>query len=274
MQPFRFAVQVSKSTTPQGWRDLARKIEDLGYSTLYVPDHFDDQLGPVVALTVAAESTSQLRVGSLVFGNDYRHPVVHAKEIASLAWLSGGRVEFGLGAGWMSSDYRASGIAEDRPGVRVSRMEEALHIYKALWREGRATFDGEYYQVADAVSTPVLDVTPPIVIGGGSPRVLGIAAREADIVGVNPNLAAGYIGAEVIESAQASYFDERIGWIKDAAGNRFSDLELQILTFFVTITNDSQSTLDGLAAMMGVSADMVAETPVALVGSELSLIHI
>lgn len=267
MKPFRFAVQLSKSSSPEGWRDLARSVENLGYSTLFIPDHFDDQYGPLVALTVAAEATSRLRVGSLVFGNDYRHPIVLAKEIATLAVMSQDRVEFGLGAGWMSSDYRSSGIPEDRPGVRVSRMEEALAIYKSLWSEGRATFAGEHFHVTDSVSTPALTQRPPIIIGGGSPRVLGIAAREADIVGVNPNLAAGYIGREVIESTQAEYFDERIQWIKDAAGDRFTDLELQILTFFVTITDDRQSAIDGLAGMMDVTSEQIAETPVALIGS-------
>jgi len=267
MKPFRFAVQLSKAPSAEGWRDLARSAEELGYSTLFIPDHFDDQFGPLVALTVAAEATTTLRVGSLVFGNDYRHPVVLGKEIATLAVMSGNRVEFGLGAGWMSSDYRSSGIVEDRPGVRVSRMEEALAIYKSLWTNGTASLDGEHYHITDAVSTPALEQRPPIIIGGGSPRVLGIAAREADIVGVNPNLAAGYIGREVIESTQAEYFDERISWIRDAAGERFSDLELQILTFFVTITDDRQAAIDGLAGMMGVTSEQVAETPVALIGS-------
>ena len=117
MKPFRFAVQLSKAPSAEGWRDLARSAEELGYSTLFIPDHFDDQFGPLVALTVAAEATTTLRVGSLVFGNDYRHPIVLAKEIATLAVMSGNRVEFGLGAGWMSSDYRSSGIIEDRPGA-------------------------------------------------------------------------------------------------------------------------------------------------------------
>ena len=267
MQPFRFAVQVSAAESATAWRDLARKVEDLGYSTLFIPDHFDNQFGPLVALTVAAEATSRLRVGSLVFGNDYRHPVVLAKEIATLALMSENRVEFGLGAGWMSSDYRSSGIPEDRPGVRVSRMEEALALYTALWTHGTASLDGEHYQVVDAVSTPVLSQRPPIIIGGGSPRVLGIAARHADIVGVNPNLAAGYIGREVIESTQAEYFDERVRWVREAAGDRFAQLELQILTFFVTLTNERQSAIDGLAGMMGVTSEQVAETPVALIGS-------
>src|SRR5271167_4301142 len=118
MAPFRFAVQMSKAADGPAWREVAGKIEDLGYSTLYVPDHFDDQFGPLVALTVAAEATSSLKVGSLVLGNDYRHPVVLAKEIATLDLLSSGRVEFGLGAGWKRSDYDEAGIAYDPPGGR------------------------------------------------------------------------------------------------------------------------------------------------------------
>src|SRR5665213_2355303 len=113
MVPFRFAVQLNKTESGPAWRDMARKVEGLGYSTLFIPDHFDDQYGPLVALTVAAEATTDLRVGSLVFGNDYRHPVVLAKEVATLDLMSAGRVEFGLGAGWMTTDYEQSGLAHD-----------------------------------------------------------------------------------------------------------------------------------------------------------------
>ena len=126
MRPFRFGIQLSKAATGAAWRSTARRVEDLGYSTLFIPDHFEDQFGPLVALTVAAEATTTLRVGSLVFGNDYRHPVVLAKEIATLDLFSEGRVEFGLGAGWMTSDYEQSGIRADSAGIRISRMAESL----------------------------------------------------------------------------------------------------------------------------------------------------
>src|SRR5665213_3522353 len=144
MHPFRFAVQLSKADCGASWRNVARKVEDLGYSTLFIPDHFDDQYGPLVALTVVAEATSTLRVGSLVFGNDYRHPVVLAKEIATLDLMSEGRVEFGLGAGWMTSDYEQSGMVEESPGVRIGRMAESLAVMKSLWSEGSTTFEGEH----------------------------------------------------------------------------------------------------------------------------------
>ena len=142
----------SESSCPRprraaAWRATARRVEDLGYSTLFIPDHFEDQFGPLVALTVAAEATTTLRVGSLVFGNDYRHPVVLAKEVATLDVFSEGRVEFGLGAGWMTSDYEQSGIAADPAGVRISRMAESLAVLKALWSTGEATYQGEYYRI-------------------------------------------------------------------------------------------------------------------------------
>jgi len=228
MPAFRFGVQLSKADTGAAWRATARKIEDLGYSTLFIPDHFEDQFGPLVALTVAAEATTSLRVGSLVFGNDYRHPVVLAKEVATLDLFSEGRVEFGLGAGWMTTDYEQSGIIAESAGIRISRMAESLAVLKALWSTGEATYKGEHYQVTGALGspTPVQRPHPPIIIGGGGQRVLGIAALEADIVGVNPSLAAGYIGPEVLETTSAEYYHQRIDWIRQAAGARFDQLEL------------------------------------------------
>ncbi len=142
MAPFRFAVQLSNASSGASWRDLARTIEGLGYSTLFIPDHFEDQFGPLVALTVAAEATSTLKVGSLVFGNDYRHPIVLAKEIATLDLMSEGRVEFGLGAGWMTTDYEQSGIANDPAGVRISRMAESAGRHEVAVVDGGGHLHG------------------------------------------------------------------------------------------------------------------------------------
>jgi len=269
MPPFRFGVQLSNATSGAAWREMARRIESLGYSTLFIPDHFEDQFGPLVALTVAAEATTSLRVGSLVFGNDYRHPVVLAKEVATLDLFSGGRVEFGLGAGWMTTDYEQSGIVADPPGRRISRMAESLAVMKSLWTTGEATYEGEYYQVTGALGRPepVQRPHPPVIIGGGGRRVLGIAAREADIVGVNPSLAAGYVGPEVLATTTADYYDQRIGWIREAAGPRFDDLELQCLTFLVQIVPNRDDVLAGLAAAMSVTPAEVEGSPIALVGT-------
>lgn len=264
---FRFGVQVNAAPDGKSWRELARKTESMGYSTLYVPDHFGDQWGPIVALTVAAEATSTLVVGALVFDNDYRHPITLAKEVLTLDLVSEGRVEFGLGAGWMKSDYDESGIPYDEPKVRVDRFEDALGIYLALFRDGVASATTSHYTVKGLKGAPRPAVGPKILIGGGGKRVLSIAARHADIVGINPNLRSGYVGPEVAASALAPKFKERIGWVREAAGERFDDIELQILTFFVQITNDRAGAVANLAPLFGVSVDDASEVPLALVGT-------
>src|ERR1039458_7862708 len=147
MHPFRFGVQLSSAGSPGEWRDRARQLEDLGYSTLFIPDHFDDQWAPPPALPVAAEATERLKVGSLVFDNDYRHPLVLAKECATLDLLSEGRLEVGLGAGWMRSDYDQSGITYDAPGTRVSRMAEGVQLLKRFWSGEPVTFSGDFYEI-------------------------------------------------------------------------------------------------------------------------------
>ncbi len=154
MAAFRFALQASHAASPGAWRELARKTEDLGYATLYVPDHLGDQWAPMVALTVAAEATTSLRVGTLVLDNDFRHPVVMAMEAATLDVVTGGRFELGLGAGWMTTDYEQSGITMDPPGVRVARLAECIEILRALWDTGSATYEGEHYRVRDVRCVP------------------------------------------------------------------------------------------------------------------------
>jgi probable F420-dependent oxidoreductase len=274
--PFRFGVQLSRAESGAAWRDTARRIEGLGYSTLFIPDHFDDQYGPLVALTVAAEATTSLRVGSLVFGNDYRHPVVLAKEVATLDHFSGGRVEFGLGAGWMTTDYDQAGIESEPAGVRISRMAESLAVIKSLWATGSATYQGEHYRITGALGAPepIQRPTPPIIIGGGGRRVLGIAAREADIVGVNPSLAAGYVGAEVLETTTAEYYQQRVEWIRAAAGDRFDALELQVLTFLVQVVPNRTEAVAQLATLLSVTAEQIEASPVALIGTAEEIVEV
>jgi len=266
---FRFGVQVSKAASAQDWAALARKAEDLGYSTLFLPDHFGDQFAPVPALMAAAAATTELRVGALVFDNDFRHPVVLAKEVATLDILSGGRVEFGLGAGWMTTDYEQSGIPKDRDGVRIARMAEALEVCRGLWSEGPFRFEGTHYTITDldGQPKPVQQPHPPVLIGGGGPKVLRFAAQHADIVGINPRLTAGAVTAETGQDARASVVDEKLQWVKEAAGERFDDLELNILVFFATITDDARGMAGGLASAFGVTADEVLEVPYAWFGT-------
>jgi probable F420-dependent oxidoreductase len=269
MKPFRFAVQAHAAPDVKSWREQARTAEQLGYSTLFMPDHFGDQWGPLVGLTVAAEATDGLKVGSLVFDNDYRHPIVLAKEAATLDLATEGRFEFGIGAGWMKSDYEQSGMPYDTPGTRIDRMVESLAIMKALWSEGSATFHGTHYTVENALGAPrpFTKPHPPIIIGGGGKRVLSIAAREANISGLTANARSGEMGVAAAQTAKGELFRERLQWIKEAAGDRFDDLELQSLTFVVQITDDGKSVLENLAPMFGFTADEAAEVPLVLVGT-------
>src|SRR5438309_6435831 len=151
---FRFGAQVADARSGKEWAELARKLEDVGYSSLLVPDHFDDQVAPLPAMTWAAAATSRLRVGSLVFDNDFKHPVVLAKEAATLDLLSDGRLELGLGAGWMRSDYETSGIPYDRHGVRIDRLEEALTVIKGLMSGEPFSFEGTHYTITKLTGTP------------------------------------------------------------------------------------------------------------------------
>ena len=275
MTPFRFGVQLSNSSTAQGWRDMAVKLEDMGYSTLYIPDHFDDQFGPLVACTVAAEATTTLNVGTLVLDNDYRHPVVLAKEIATLDVMSEGRFEFGIGAGWMRTDYESSGIDYDEPGIRVNRLEEGLEIFRQLFHDGTATFQGDHYNVTNAVQTP-MPVTPggpPLVLGGGAKRVLTLAGRVADIVSVVPSLRAGVVGPEVAALAVPSKYDERASWIEAGSSNREIKPERQVWTTFAAVTENTTEIIEQFSALFGISTDDVAQTPIGVVGSVNSIVE-
>jgi probable F420-dependent oxidoreductase len=268
-RPFRFAAQVSKAGSRAEWVDAARKAEDLGYSTLTMPDHFGDQLAPVPALMAAADATTTLRIGTLVFDNDYKHPLVLAKEAATLDLLSDGRLELGLGAGWMRTDYDQSGMAYDPPRTRVDRFEEAIAVLKGLFADGRFSFTGQHYTITehDGTPKPAQKPHPPIIIGGGGRRVLSIAARQADIVSVNPNLRAGLGGAETAPNMTPDRTSEKLAWVKAAAGERFVDIELNALVGFCMITDDHESITNAMAPTFGISADEVRHVPVCLVGS-------
>ncbi len=267
MAAFRFALQASHAASPGAWRELARKTEDLGYATLYVPDHLDDQWAPMVALTVAAEATTSLRVGTLVLDNDFRHPVVLAKEAATLDVVTDGRFELGLGAGWMTTDYEQSGITMEAPGVRVARLAECIEILRALWDTGSATFEGDHYRVRSVRSfpTPVTPGGPPLVIGGGSRRILSLAGRYAETVSVVPSLAAGHIGRETAAGAVVEKYAERVRWARAAAGER--PIELQCWTVAVQVVPNARETFESLAPAFGLTPEQLRAAPAALIGT-------
>lgn len=268
-RPFRFGVKMASAPDARSWREQARAAEDRGYATVWMPDHFDDQWGPLVGLTAVAAATTTIRVGTLVLDNDYRHPAVVAKELATLDIVSEGRVELGLGAGWLRSDYDRVGIPFDPPGTRVARLEESVRVLKALWAGGPCDFEGRHYRLRSASvgPRPVQRPHPPILVAGGSRRVLGVAAREADIVGFNVSLAAGWLGPEAARSGLAECFRQRVAWVREAAGERLERLELQCNTALCLVGVDRRATVEALAPGMGLTPEEALEVPVALLGS-------
>lgn len=268
-RPFRFGIQTSRAPSPEAWVEKARKIEELGYASLFVPDHFNDQYAPLLALQAAGDATKTLRLGTLVLDNDFRHPLVLAKELATLDLLSGGRLEVGLGAGWMRTDYQYSGIPYDSPGLRIERMTETLAILKGLFAPGPFSFSGKHYTITNHEGTPkpVQQPHPPILIGGGGRRVLRIAAREADIVGVNFSLAEGEVNPKVAVTGSAQATREKIAWVREAAGARIDEIELNVLVFVAAITDDARTLAERIAPGFGLTPDEVLASPHVLVGT-------
>ena len=266
---FRFGAQMSFAGTRHEWVAKARRVEELGYSTLCVPDHFDDQLAPFPALMAAAAATETLRVGTLVLDNDYRHPLVTAKEAATVDLLSGGRLELGMGAGWLRSDYEQSGIALDPPGVRIDRLEEGLAVVKGLLAGGKFSFCGTHYTVTNHPGTPLpaQRPRPPILVGGGGRRILALAGREADIVSVNFDLSSGAIGTHLGATATAGATAEKVGWVREAAGDRFDDIELSHTAYLSMVTDDRDAVAAGLGSGFGLDRDQVLAMPNFAIGT-------
>ena len=275
-RPFRFAVHTSNAPDGKAWSEAARRYEDLGFSTLLLRDHFDDQLAPIAAMATAAAATTTLRVGCLVFDNDYRHPVVLAKELATIDVLSGGRVDVGIGAGWMAPDYEQAGLSFDPPGVRVSRMIEGVQVMKGLFADGPFTFTGEHYTITghEGLPKPVQSPHPPIMIGAGGERLLRFAAREADIIGINPVKRSNEAWEDQnVADATAEATDRKIRWIRESAGARYENLELSIVAPFLIMTDDRVGLAESIAAGLDVpegadtGPDVVLSSPYVLIGT-------
>jgi probable F420-dependent oxidoreductase len=270
-RPFRFATGPFATASGAEYLEAARRIEALGYAIFLTGDHFRPRwFEPGPACTAAALATSSLRVGCTVFCNDFRHPALLAKEAASIDVLTGGRFEFGIGAGWLKAEYDELAIPFDPPGVRVSRLEEAVQIVKGLWHGGPFTFSGQYYQINDLEGTPrpAQHPHPPTFIGGGGKRLLSIAGREADIVGINPR--AKPEGGVSMEGWDEPTMAQRISWVKEAAGDRFDRLELAILIQAVAVV-DGRTARDAAAVRLATDAELTPEqvlsSPHFLIGS-------
>lgn len=271
---FRFGVEMQGPFDGRSWADSARELESLGYSTLFVPDHFHEGYGPITAMATAAAATTTLRVGSLVFDCDFRHPAVLSRELASIDLLSEGRLEVGLGAGWKRLDYDRSGIPMDAPRVRVDRMIEHTTLLKALFADGIVNFSGRHYRIADLEGTPkpFTPAGPPIIIAGGGPRMLRFAGATADIVGVNPSIHSGVADQASARDALPVSIDEKFRWVREGAGERFDDLEFNAWVSVAEHTDQGMATASRMSARFGAAPADVLASPVVLVGSAAEII--
>jgi len=248
---------VSRGRSAEHWREVARRAESLGYDVLLMPDHITDQLAPVPALAAAAAATTTLRIGSFVFDNDYRDPVMLAKEATTLDLLSDGRL----------------GIPYDPPKLRVDRMEEALALIKRLWIERKVTHRGAFYRIADAtvLPRPTQRPHPPVMVGGGGPRMLRIAAREAQIVALAPAVNAR--GGPKLRTLTIASLAERISRLRHVARARFADLELNVIVFDAQVTDARQSLAQMIAARLKATVTALVESPFFLYGSRRGLVE-
>lgn len=274
--PIRFGVINEKPLPRDAWLAHVRRAEELGYSTFLIRDHlsadfFGPQYGPIAALATAAAITSRLQVGTMVIDNDFRHPAILAKEFATLAELSGGRVELGIGAGWMRAEYEQTGIAFDSAGQRIARIEEAIEVIDGLWRGEPYCFEGEHYRVNDLTGFPrvVASRRPKLMVGGGRPRMLRLAGQVADIVGI---LTSAYSTGEMVSSATERTREavtQKIGWIREGAGDRFEQIELSTIPTIV-VTDDRAAAASAAVKQHGWDGYSVAdvlEMPSMLVGT-------
>lgn len=291
-RPFRFAVQSYNASSAAQWRDRARQAEDLGYSALHLADHYVgpgrvveqtshpvQELAAVPAIMAAANATSRLRVGCRVFCVDYHHPVVLAKQAATLDLLSEGRLELGLGAGWLRAEYEALRIPFDPPGQRIRRLAATIALVKQSMGGADAPFEAGAAEAARTAHgapiaydgfaprpLPAQRPHPPIMVGGGGRRVLSLAAREADIVSLNFNNRAGVIGPDGVQSGAAAATAEKIGWLREAAAERMDAIELEIGAYFTFVQPGAEAIAGEMGRSLGLSAQEMLRHPHGLFG--------
>ncbi len=281
-RPFRFGVQSFSASSGKQWRDRALRIEELGYSTVSLADHFigpgpaqeatghpPQELAAGPAMALAAEATTRLRVACRVYCNDYRHPVMLAKEAATLDLFSEGRFELGIGAGWLRGEYESADIPFDTPGQRIDRLAEAVPLIKALLGGGEVNFSGSHYRVAgfEGRPRPVQQPHPPIMIGGGGKKVLSLAGREADIVSFNFNNRSGVLGPDGVQNSTADLTSQKVEWVRAAAGDRLDQIEFEIAAYFTSVGDQASGMAEGMGSVFGLSAKDMKEHPHGLFGS-------
>jgi probable F420-dependent oxidoreductase len=279
-RPFRFGMQFYNPETPREWREVARQAEALGYATFHLADHVigaGAALGPtghriqtvaaIPAMAVAIEATSTIRVGCRVLCCDYRNPVIMTKELATLDFFSDGRLEIGLGAGWLQNEYEAMGVPFLAPGRRIDRLQETVGLVRQAFSGDQLDVTGHYVHAVGFQAVPVPQKQPPIIIGGGSRRVLGLAGQHADIVSLNFDNSSGRIGPEGVGSGTADGTQQKLDWIRAGAGDRFDTLELEIGAYFTAVTDNRSAALTAMAGRFGLTPDDLAQHPHALMGS-------
>lgn len=281
-RPFRFGCQAYNAASRAEWKDKARRAEDLGYSSFMLADHYIgpgpaltatnhpvQSLAAVPAIAVAAEATTSIKVGARVMCIDYRNPAVLVKEMATLDLLSDGRLEMGLGAGWLQGEYEAMGVPWDPAGVRITRLGEVVRMAKLLMADGEVNFEGQAGVRAvgfEGLPKTVQRPHPPIMIGGGAERVLKLAGREADIVSFNFDNSSGKIGPDVPTSGADAVL-RKVAWVRDGAGDRFDQIELEIGAYFTFVSDQGAQIAEGMAARFGMSAEQMLTHPHGLFGS-------
>lgn len=273
--PIRFGVAAHAVDDGPTWRALARRVEDLGYATLLLPDHTNPQLAPIPALVAAAAVTTTLRVGTQVLCNDLRNPVITAKEVATIDVLSEGRFDWGMGAGWLPADYDGTGITFDRPGVRIRRLQESVALMKALFSGEPVDHHGEFYRAGGLSGTPspVQRPHPPLLVGAAQERLLRWAGSVADIVSVAPSWESRQIGSFPASVGIEEGMDRQVSWVSEgaaSAGRTLADVELSVTAMPVTVTGAAGATADDFAragAPHGISGDDAVHAPYLLVGS-------
>lgn len=280
--PFRFGVVNEHMLPPALWLDHVRMIESLGFDTFLLRDHlvadfFGHQYAPLVALMAAASATERLRVGTMVIDNDFRHPALLAKEAATLDLLSGGRFELGIGAGWLRAEYEQTGMQYDSAGTRIERLGEAIQVIKGAWRSEPFSFAGTHYQITglDSFPKPLQQPHPPILVGGGHRKILRLAGREADSVGIlTTSVATGVVVADPNDQLPAAV-DQKIAWVREGAGERFASIKLSMFPNIVVSDSRRASTEAWLAARgwSGVSVEDAWQMPVLLIGSVDQICH-
>jgi probable F420-dependent oxidoreductase len=270
MRPFRFAL-VGDAASSAGWRELSCRAEDLGYDILFVADHYHlpaggvgypvQHLAPIAGLMAAAAWTSSLRVGSRVFCVDYHVPIALAKEAATIDLLSDGRLVLGLGCGWHESEYRSMGLTFGAAGDRVQKLEETVALMRAHFSGAPIEFDGAVLHVHDYVGAPrpVQQPHPEIMIGGSKKRLLTLAGREADTVSLSNVVRAG------VDTRAA--ITEQMGIVRAAAGDRFDQIDVELMAVYVEVTDDRPAGLERAAGAFGVPVDELVDHPLVLVGS-------